>query len=167
VFAAGYIFFYNLPFFSSIGIDLYQTVTLLVIGYVASSLPTNSRVLVGAVGQIQSSLSDAARTHGAGPIRAWVRAVLPPLSRPLVMAWALTFGGVFLELPISQLLYAPGSPPLSVAIEDNLGNYHYGVGTAQAVVSVFISVGVVALVLGSYRLLAPRGWRRIGGAVRG
>ena len=51
---------------------------------------------------------------------AWVRGVLPLLSRPLVMAWLLTFCGVFLELPISQLLYAPGSPPASVAIEDNL-----------------------------------------------
>lgn len=162
VFAAGYIFAYNLPFLSHLGVNLYQTTTLLVIAYIASSLPTNSRVLMGPVSQLQSSLLDSARAHGAGPVRAWAKGVLPVLSRPLVMAWILTFTGVFLELPISQLLYAPNSPPISVAIEANLGNYHFGIGVAQAVVSVGCVLLAVSLVLACYRLLAPKGWRRIG-----
>ncbi|MHB8437054.1 MAG: ABC transporter permease [Acidimicrobiales bacterium] len=167
VFGAGYIFAYNLPFLSVIGLDLYQTTTLLVVAYVASSLPTNARVLVGAVSQVQASLHDAARTHGAGPIRAWARGVLPVLSRPLVMAWLLTFTGVLLELPLSQLLYPPGSPPVSVAIENNLGNYHFGVGMAQTVVAVLVALVGVGVVLCSYRLLTPKGWRRIGSMSRG
>jgi iron(III) transport system permease protein len=152
---------------SSLHIDLYQTVQLLVIAYIASSLPTNARVLVGSVSQLQTSLRDAARTHGAGAVGAWVRGVLPVVSRPLMMAWLYTFCGVFLELPLSQLLYAPGSPPASIAIEDNLSNYHFGVGMAQAVLAVAIAFAVVSVVLGGYRLLAPAGWRRIGGTVRG
>ena len=167
VFGAGYIFAYNLPVMSTLHINLYQTVQLLLIAYAASSLPTSARVLVGSVSQIQGSLRDAARAHGAGAIGAWARGVLPVLSRPIMMAWLYTFCGVFLELPLSQLLYAPGSPPASIAIEDNLSNYHYGVGMAQAVLAVAIAFGVVAVVLGGYRLLAPRGWRRIGGTVRG
>ena len=111
VFGAGYIFAYNLPVMSTLHIDLYQTVQLLVIAYIASSLPTNARVLVGSVSQLQPSLRDAARAHGAGAVAAWARGVLPVISRPLVMAWLYTFCGVFLELPLSQLLYAPGSPP--------------------------------------------------------
>jgi len=140
---------------------------LLILGYIASSLPTNARVLVGAVSQVQSSLHDAARAHGAGMVRAWSRGVFPVLSRPLTMAWLLTFCGIFLELPISQLLYAPGSPPTSVAIQDNLGNYHFGIGMAQAVIAVAIALLAVAIVLGGYRLFAPKGWRRIGGGMRG
>jgi iron(III) transport system permease protein len=167
VFGAGYIFAYNLPIMSTLHINLYQTVQLLVIAYIASSLPTNARVLVGSVSQIQPSLRDAARAHGAGSIAAWARGVLPVVSRPLMMAWLYTFCGVFLELPLSQLLYAPGSPPAAIAIESNLSNYHFGVGMAQAVLSVFIAFAVVGLVLGAYRLLAPAGWRRIGGTVRG
>jgi len=167
VFGAGYIFAYNLPIMSTLHIDLYQTVQLLIIAYIASSLPTNARVLVGSVSQIQGSLRDAARAHGAGAVSAWARGVLPVLSRPIMMAWLYTFCGVFLELPLSQLLYAPGSPPASIAIEDNLSNYHFGVGMAQAVLAVFIAFSVVAIVLGGYRLLAPAGWRRIGGTVRG
>jgi iron(III) transport system permease protein len=149
VFAAGYIFAYNLPIFSRLGIDIYQTVTLLIIGYVAASLPTNARVLVGTMAQLDPSLQDAV------------------ISRPIVMAWLLTFGAIFLELPMSQLLYAPGSPPLSVAIQDNLGNYHFGVGMAQAVVAVVIAFAVIGIVLGAYRVLAPAGWRRMGVAARG
>jgi iron(III) transport system permease protein len=167
VFGAGYIFAYNLPIMSTLHINLYQTVQLLVIAYIASSLPTNARVLVGSVSQIPPSLRDAARAHGAGSIAAWARGVLPVVSRPLMMAWLYTFCGVFLELPLSQLLYAPGSPPAAIAIESNLSNYHFGVGMAQAVLSVFIAFAVVGLVLGAYRLLAPAGWRRIGGTVRG
>jgi len=169
VFAAGYIFFYNLPMFSKIHIDLYQTQTLLVIAYIASSLPTSARVLVGAVSQLQSSLRDAARAHGAGAFTAWARGVLPVVSRPLTMAWLLTFSGIFLELPISQLLYAPNEPPASVAINDNLSTYatSFGVGMAQSVLAVAIALVVVAAVLGGYRLFAPAGWRRIGATTRG
>jgi len=167
VFGAGYIFAYNLPIMSRLHIDLYQTVQLLVIAYIASSLPTNARVLVGSVSQLQPSLKDAARAHGAGEITAWARGVLPVVSRPIMLAWLYTFCGIFLELPLSQLLYAPGSPPASIAIEDNLSNYHFGVGMAQAVLAVFIAFAAVAIVLGGYRLLAPAGWRRIGGTTRG
>jgi iron(III) transport system permease protein len=165
VFAAGYIFAYNLPVWSSIGISLYQTALLLIIAYTAASLPTSARVLSGTVSQLPPSLRDAARAHGAGSLAAWARGVLPVVSRPLVMAWLLAFAGVFLELPISQLLYQPSSPPASVAIQDNLGTYHFGVGLAQSVLAVAVALAVVGLALGCYRLAAPAGWRRIGTAI--
>ena len=47
--------------------SLYQTTTLLIIAYSASSLPTNARVLVGAVSQLQPSLRDAAARTGPAP----------------------------------------------------------------------------------------------------
>ena len=79
------------------------------------------------------------------------------------MAWLLTFCGVFLGSRSPSGLYAPGSPPASVAIQDNLGNYHFGVGMAQSVLAVAVAMLAVAAVLGGYRLLAPACWRRIGG----
>lgn len=162
IFAAGYIMAYNLPFLSALGINLYQTVMLLIIAYSASSLPTNARVLVGSVSQVKGSLQEAGRVHGASPLRAWLRGVAPVISRPLLYAWLLTFSGVFLELPISQLLYAPSQPPVSVSIEDNLSNYHFGIGTAQSVCAVLLALAVVTAVLGLYRVVTPRGWRQIG-----
>lgn len=167
VFAAGYIFAYNLPIFSRLGIDIYGTTTLLVIAYIATSLPTNARILVGSVSQLQASLHDAARAHGAGSLRSWFQGVLPAISRPLLMAWLLTFCGILLELPVSELLYAPGSPPVSITVQSNLGNYHFGVGMAQAVIAVFIALGAVVVTFGAYRVFAPKGWRRIGGGRHG
>ena len=99
VFAAGYIFAYNLPVWSSIGISLYQTALLLIIAYTAASLPTSARVLSGTVSQLPPSLRDAARTHGAGSLAAWARGVLPVVSRPLVMAWLLAFAGCSWSCP--------------------------------------------------------------------
>jgi ABC-type Fe3+ transport system permease subunit len=96
-----------------------------------------------------------------------MRGVLPIISRPLVLAWLLTFTGVFLELPISQLLYAPSQPPLSVSIEDNLSTYHFGIGMAQAVTAVGFALLAVAIVLAAYRFLTQPGWRRLSEAVDG
>jgi iron(III) transport system permease protein len=166
VFGAGYILFYNLPAMSKIGLDLYQTATLLVLAYTASSLPTNARVLVGPVSQIQPSLHDSARVHGAGAIRAWAHGVIPAVSRPVVMAFLLTFTGVFLELPLSELLEPFNAPPLSVQIQND-ATYHYSLAMAETVSAALIAFVAVGAVLLAYRLLAPAGWRRIGGTARG
>jgi len=51
VFGAGYIFAYNLPVMSRLGVNLYQTVTLLIIAYSASRLlaPAGWRRIGGTV----------------------------------------------------------------------------------------------------------------------
>jgi len=164
VLAAGYIFAYNLPAVVHLGVNLYGTTTLLVMGYLAGALPSQARLLVGPVAQVQDSLLHAARVHGSSFFGAWRRAVLPVLSQVLVWAWLLTFAKTLLELPISQLLYAPGAPPVSVAITNYLGNYHYGEGTAMTVMALGEQFVVIVAALGLFRLLAPRGWQRIGGA---
>lgn len=164
VFAAGYIFTYNLPIMNRLGVHIYGTSLLLLLGYVATALPSTARVLVGSVSQLQSSMGQAARVHGAGAIRAWFSSSLPLLARPILNAWLLTFSATLLELPVSQLLYPPGNPPVSVGITKALSAYDLGGGTAMEVVS----IGLVLVVMGAtwmgWRLLAPRGWKRIGEA---
>ena len=164
VFAAGYIFTYNLPLVNRLGLHLYQTSTLLFVAYLATALPAASRVLMGSVGQVQESLREASRVHGAGALGAWTRSVLPLLARPLIAAWVLIFAGTLLELPVSQLLYPPGQPPVSVGITKALANYDFGGGTAMEVISILLALAVVALAWGLFRLLAPAGWRRVGTA---
>lgn len=162
VFAAGYIFTYNLPVTNSLGLHLYQTSFLLFLGYLATALPSTSRVLLGSVAQIQESLREAARVHGSGALGAWLRTVLPLLARPLIAAWVLTFAATLLELPVSQLLYPPGQPPVAVGITKALASYDFGGGTAMEVIAIFLALTVVALAWGLFRLLAPTGWRQIG-----
>jgi len=164
VFAAGYIFTYNLPLTNRLGIHLYQTAFLLFLGYLATALPSTSRVLLASVGQIQESLWQAGRVHGSGALGAWLKTVLPLLARPLLAAWVLTFAGTLLELPVSQLLYPPGRPPVAVGITKALANYDFGGGTAMEVVAIVLALTVMGLAWGLFHLLAPTGWRRIGAA---
>jgi iron(III) transport system permease protein len=166
VLGAGYIFAYNLPLASQLHLALYGTTPLLAMGYLATSLPPQSRLMVGPVAQMQESLLHAARVHGAGNFRAWRRAALPVLARLLVWAWLLTFAKTLLELPVSQLLFPAGDTPAAVAINNFVGtSAHYGEGTAVSVVAMGEMFGVIAVGLAAFRLLAPRGWQRIGGFI--
>ncbi|HET9015396.1 MAG TPA: ABC transporter permease subunit [Thermomicrobiaceae bacterium] len=161
VLAAGYIFAYNLPILARLHVDLYGTLLLMQLAYLAAALPTSSRLLVAPWAQLQASVSDAARVHGAGPLQALRTAVIPLLLRGLVWVWLLTFAGTFLELPISQLLYPPGQPPLSVGIMDHLANYDFAGGSALTILAALSVVLLVAIVLGLLRLLAPERWQRV------
>lgn len=162
VMAAGYILIWNLPVMHAVGLSLYGTTALLTIAYVAGQLPNNARILIGPLAQLHETLLTSARTHGAPNWVAWLRVALPVLSRYIVWVWLYCFSAILLELPISQLLYPPSSPPISIAIERHLENFDFAGGTAIEVVAVLGALLVTALVLGAYRLLAPRGWRKVG-----
>jgi iron(III) transport system permease protein len=161
VLAAGYIFAYNLPVFTQVGLNLYGTVILLAMAYLASSLPTTSRLLVGPQAQLQRSLNDAARVHGAGAPRALATTMLPLLAPALVWAWLLSFVHVLFELPISQLLYPPGHPPFAVGVTKKLETYDFSGGSAITVIASLSILLIVAAVLAVFRLLSPRGWRQL------
>jgi iron(III) transport system permease protein len=162
VFGAGYIFTYNLPLTNDLGIHLFDTTTLLVLGYIGTSLPPASRVLFGSVGQVQESLREAARVHGSSELVSWLRVMLPLLAKPLLAAWSLTFGATVFELPVSQLLYPPNDPTLSIGIESELSKYDYGGGTAMEVLAILVTLAVIGLVWGIFQLAAPAGWRKLG-----
>lgn len=163
VLGAGYIFAFNLPIASRLGLNLYETLPLLVMGYLATSIPTTSRIMMGPVAQVHGSLMEAGRVHGARALAALRSCYVPVVSRVLVMVWLVTLTKTFWELPISQLLYPPGQQTVSVAIDSWNSNYHPEVGAAMTVVALGACFLVIAVVLGGFRLLAPRGWTRIGG----
>ncbi|MHB1235538.1 MAG: ABC transporter permease, partial [Microbacteriaceae bacterium] len=162
VFAAGYIFAYNLPLVNKLGIHLYGTTALLTLAYVATALPSTSRSLVGTMSQLQESMTEACRVHGSGPVRAWFAVVMPVLARPLIAAWLLTYAGTLLELPVSQLLYPAGSAPVSVGINHALSAYDFGGGTAMEVLAILSALLVVAVVYLLFTLFAPTGWKKLG-----
>ncbi|MFC4242705.1 ABC transporter permease [Gryllotalpicola reticulitermitis] len=166
VFAAGYIFAYNLPFWGTLHVQLYGTTTLLAIAYLATALPSTTRVLMGTMSQVQESMIEASRVHGRTSGRAWLSIVIPLIARPLLSAWLLTYAATLLELPVSQLLSPAGKEPISVGIETALSKYDYGGGTAMQVLAIAFALIVVCVGFGAFRLFAPAGWRRIGRASR-
>ena len=164
VFAAGYIFAYNLPLTNALGIRLYGTTALLVIAYIATALPSTSRLLVGSMSQIQESMLHSSRVHGAGAMRSWLSIVMPVIVRPVVSAWLLTYTATLLELPVSQLLAPPGSQPISVGITTTLSKYDFGGGTAMEVLAILSALVVVGVAFALLRILTPKGWRLMGAA---
>jgi len=162
VFAIGYIFTYNLKFINDLGLHIYGTSFLLALAYTANALPSTSRSLVGNMSQIQDSMMDASRVHGSGPARAWLDVTMPIIARPLLIAWLLTFSGTLLELPVSELLYPPGSPPVAVGIELSLAGFDFGGGTAIEVLSILWALTVVAIAFFLFNKFAPAGWKRLG-----
>ncbi|MEY9964830.1 iron(III) transport system permease protein [Streptacidiphilus sp. MAP12-16] len=157
--ASGYIFTYNLPIASRLGLNLYGTTTLLVLGYLAGALPSAARLLSGSLGQVSDSLLWAARTHGRSAVPAWTGAVLPLVAGSLVWTWLIAFCGTLLELPVSQLLAPPGNEPLSVAITRQLQGYDLGAGAAMTVLVVAGVLALIATALGALRLLLPAAHR--------
>ncbi len=165
VLGVGYIFFYNLGFITHHVLNIYKTLPLLMLGLIASALPGQTRFMAGPVSQLQASLGDAARVHGAGRVRAWRTTHLPLMSRVLVWGWLLTFTKTISELAISQILYPPSQEPASVTIQAYLSNFQSGTGTAMTVLTLLEMFGVILIALGLYRVLTPRGWRRVGWSV--
>lgn len=164
VFAAGYIFAFNLPLTNALGIHLYGTTSLLVLAYLATALPSTSRVLVGTMSQIQESMSQSSRVHGTGAVGTWLSIVLPITAKPLLTAWLLTYTATLLELPVSQLLAPPGEQPISVGITTALGKYDFGGGTAMEVLAILSALLVVGAGYLLFKVLAPAGWHHVGRA---
>jgi iron(III) transport system permease protein len=161
VLGASFIFAYNLPLVAHMGIHLTGTTWLLGAGYLAGNAPIVARLLIGSVAQFQASLVAAARVHGVPPVVAWVKVVLPLLARPLMWAWLVAFGGIALELPVSQILEPPGHQAIAVAITSEL---QYGF--QQAMAMTVIAVGTTLVVMGvtalAFRIFAPASWRAFG-----
>jgi ABC-type Fe3+ transport system permease subunit len=81
-----------------------------------------------------------------------------------VWAWLLTFTKTISELAVAQILYQPGHEPASVVIETYLGTIFAPIGSAATVITLVEMVGVIGVVLFIFRIVLPKGWRRIGDA---
>lgn len=164
VLAAGYIFAFNLPQVVHAGIHLYGTLFLLGMAYLAGALATNSRVMIGPMAQLEGSLMHAGRVHGAGQAKSLQNCVMPLLARSLLWAWLLTFTATFAELPASELVAPAGLNTVATSILKVFNKSDLVGATALSVIEMLVMFGVIAVATLAYRLLAPAGWRRLGGA---
>jgi len=155
VLAAGYIFAFNQPFLA-----LYGTPFLLGAAYAAGGMPAASRLLLGPLAQLHRSLSESARVHGLSGGAVLRRVTGPLLAVPLFSAWLLAATHVMFELPMSELLYPPGSPPLPVALVTYVNNFDFGLGAALELEAVALVLLAVSLLRWLFARLTPPGWRR-------
>jgi iron(III) transport system permease protein len=104
--------FVNLP------IPIYGTLLSVVIASSVRYLPYGMRYAYAGVLQIHEDLEAAATTAGAGPIRIFVRIVLPLISAAMVSCWLFVFLLAVQSVAVPLLLVGPGTEVVAVLLFD-------------------------------------------------
>ncbi|MDR2111486.1 MAG: iron ABC transporter permease [Candidatus Accumulibacter sp.] len=98
------------------GINLYNTVWIILVAYIARYMAFSLKANSAALEQVHDSLVEAARAAGASMAQA-LRDVVVPLVRPgMIAAFFLIFLPALRELTVSVLLYGPTTRTIGVAI---------------------------------------------------
>ena len=138
-----------LVFFGSrIATPVYQTVWLLVFGYVILFLPAALGAVRSALVQISPSLEESGRLLGSGPLRVML-SVTGPLMRPgLLMGGALVFLVTMKELPSTLILGPLGFKTLATAVWSASEEAFFARAAAPALMLILVSsVPMAVLVL--------------------
>lgn len=129
----------------------------LVLAHAAIGLPFVVMIVGAAYRQTDPLLEKAARVFGAGPLRAFWTATVPPLAPAVVAAFIFAFFVSFDELVIALFLMG-GSETLPVRIWNDL---RFEINPTIAAISTFFVV-VTALAMGLAEFLRARANRRQG-----
>lgn len=133
--------------------QIYGTIWILLVAYVARFIPLAVRSANSALRQVDPSLEEAARITGASWLRT-IRSILLPMVRPgLLAAWLLVFIPALGELSATILLYSSGTETIAVAIFRLRDLGQLEVVSALSVFTIAVIL-VISLVLHS---LASRG----------
>ncbi|HVR34204.1 MAG TPA: iron ABC transporter permease [Acidimicrobiia bacterium] len=122
---------------------VYQTVTLLVIAYVAMFLPQALSATQAGLRQVGTNLEDASRSLGSGGLATLARVTIPLVWRSLLAGGALVFLTVMKELPATLMLRPTGFETLAVRIWSASSELFY----TQASVAALVLVGISAVPL--------------------
>lgn len=92
-------------FYSNVPIPLVNTPAILVAAYLVLTLPFMYRSVANALDGVDArTLTEAAQSLGAGPVRALVLVILPNIASGLLNGSLLVFSTVFAEFTLANLL---------------------------------------------------------------
>lgn len=146
VLAVGYIFVWNQPVLSDLGIGLYGTPLLLIFIGVASALPVSIRLQIGALSHISANLLQAAALSGVGM---WQRlqTILVPLALPAVIsAFAAVMASSVFDLAGTTMLAPPNfmTLPVEILAEYDRGRFGYASAGALLAMSVVVVLAIIS-----------------------
>jgi len=94
------------------GINIYNTLTIMIIAYMIKYLLMGMRTVVSAMSQIHPSLEEASQISGAKWLRVFKDVTIPLIVPSVVAGWFLIFMPSFYELTMSTLLYSTNTKTL-------------------------------------------------------
>jgi len=127
-------------------VNLYGTLWLLLIGYVAKHMALSFTFVRDGLRQLAPELEEAARIAGATWARVMRRITMPLLSGALLAGLTMIFSLALRELSMSILLALPGTETMAVAIFLYLQDGYFEKAAALSVVVALIAVLSVAVV---------------------
>ena len=94
------------------GINIYNTLTIMIIAYMIKYQLIGMRTVVSAMSQIHPSLEEASQISGARWVRVFRDVTIPLILPSVVAGWFLIFMPSFYELAMSTLLYSTDTKTL-------------------------------------------------------
>jgi putative spermidine/putrescine transport system permease protein len=129
-------------------VALLPTFGAVLTGMVYQALPYTILVLYPALVRLDPTLTEAARTLGASPIRAFLNVVVPALRNTIVATLIMVFVFALGSYLLPQILGRPRHWTLSVLITDQaIYQSNMPFAAAMAVFLVLISLSLVGLTL--------------------
>ncbi len=138
------------------GINLYNTVWIILVAYIARYMAFSLKANSAALEQVHDSLVEAARASGATMWQALKDVVLPLVRPGMLAAFFLIFLPSLRELTVSIMLYAPTTRTIGVAI------YTLNEDGETVVSAALAGIALILIVLG--QLLINRLTRKKAGA---
>lgn len=137
---------------------LYQTMGLLVIGYVLRFLPLAVGAIRTSVARVDANLIGAARSLGAPPLEVFRRVGLPLILPGVIAGGALVFLEAMRELPATLLLRPTGLETLTTELWQVYEAGYFGRAALPGLLLIAVSaVALVFMLSGEDRLSRAKG----------
>ena len=128
------------------GINIYNTLTIMIIAYMIKYLLMGMRTVVSAMNQIHPSLEEAALISGAEWQRSFKDVTLPLIAPSVVAGWFLIFMPSFYELTMSTLLYSTDTKTIGYELF-TYQTYHSQQTAAAIATGILLMVVIVNYIL--------------------
>ena len=119
---------------------------ILPIAYTIMALPMLLSSNEVAIGSLHSSLEEASKSLGAGPLRTFLNVIIPNTVPGILAGGALMFIRMIGEYTMSALLYGIHNRPISISIVTNMQEYETGISLAYGVLVIAVCYIVLAIV---------------------
>ncbi|MEZ5413655.1 MAG: iron ABC transporter permease [Opitutaceae bacterium] len=132
---------------------MYQTMAMLVVGYVLRFLPLATGALREGLDRIEDNMTHAARSLGASPGEAFRRISLPLVFPAVLSGVALVFLEALRELPLTLLLRPTGAETLTTRLWQVYEAGYFGEAAVPGLLLILVSSFAMLIILRSERLL--------------
>lgn len=122
-------------------LPIYNTMSMLVLAYVALYLPYTVQYVTSSFTQLNPSLQSAGQVFGGSPTYIFRRITLPLIRPGIITGWIMTFIISFRELVTASLIAPPNELVISTFIVREFEQGSVSTGMAMAVICVLLTTG--------------------------